>query len=74
MPEITTDDGPLTAAIDTPSVNNGVTSASDACDRHHRPTHRQRLHQPAPRRHQHVHASSNESTPATCAAATSPIE
>ena len=52
-PEMTTEAGPLTAAMPTRrSVSSGATSSSAACDRDHRPAGRQRLHQPAPRRHQ----------------------
>ena len=51
-PASTTEAGPLIAAIDTPSASCGVTSSSVACDGDHRAAGRQRLHQPAARRHQ----------------------
>ncbi len=72
-PDTTTDDGPFTAATDTSSVRCGRTSASvastatiappagNACIRR-------------PRAATNTHASASEKTPATCAAATSPIE
>ncbi len=72
-PEITTERGPLTAAIPTCSVRYGSTSASAAATATIAP--------PAgnscinrPRAATSAHASSSESTPATCAAVISPIE
>ncbi len=72
-PDTTTDPGPFTAATDTPSVSKGATSSSAASTATIAPPdgnpsiNRARA---ATRRH----ASSSENTPATCAAATSPIE
>ncbi len=70
---MTTEVGPLSAAMLTRWVSNGVTSSSDACTAIIAP--------PAgsscinrPRAATNFAASASESTPATCAAASSPIE
>src|SRR5262249_35173557 len=75
-PEITTEDGPLTAARETRSVNstrNGATSDSDPWTATIAP--------PAgnacinrPRATTNRHASTSDNTPDTCAALISPIE
>ncbi|GAA0535415.1 hypothetical protein GCM10010390_41450 [Streptomyces mordarskii] len=72
-PAMTTDAGPLSAAIDTRSVSRGSTSSSDACTAIIAP--------PAgsscikrPRAATNFAASASDNTPATCAAANSPIE
>ncbi len=72
-PATTTDDGPLTAAMETRSVRCSSTSASVAC--------RATISPPAgsacirrPRAPTRVAASSSDSTPETCAAASSPME
>jgi hypothetical protein len=72
-PAMTTEVGPLRAAMLTRSVSSGSTSSSDACTAIIAP--------PAgsscirrPRAATSFAASSSDSTPATCAAASSPIE
>ncbi len=72
-PEITTERGPLTAAIPTPDVNKGTISASEAATATIAPPPGSSCIN-RPRAATSAHASSSESTPATCAAAISPIE
>ena len=72
-PAITTDDGPLTAAIPTRSVSSGRTSSSVARNDTIAPPRGSACINRA-RADTNVQASSRDSTPATCAAAISPIE
>ncbi len=72
-PDSTTDDGPFTAATDTRSDSNDRTSSSAASTATITPPTGNACINPA-RADTSRHASSNDSTPATCAAATSPIE
>ncbi|GGU31515.1 hypothetical protein GCM10010178_24800 [Lentzea flava] len=72
-PEITTDRGPLTAAMATPSVRWARTSSSDATTDTIAPPAGNAFINEA-RAVTSWHASSRLSTPATCAAAISPIE
>ncbi len=72
-PETTTDDGPLMAAIDTPSVRYGRISSSVARIATIAPPPGSACIS-RPRAATSAQASPNENTPATCAAATSPIE
>ncbi|RPK40542.1 hypothetical protein EES37_20725 [Streptomyces sp. ADI91-18] len=72
-PAMTTDCGPLTAAMLTRSVSSGRTSSSDACTAIITPPDGSACIR-RPRAATSAHASSSENTPATCAAAISPIE
>ncbi len=72
-PAMTTAFGPLTAAIDTPGVSNGVISSSEASTAIIAPPVGSACISEA-RAEINVHASSRLKTPATCAAAISPIE
>ncbi|GAA4468605.1 hypothetical protein GCM10023170_082780 [Phytohabitans houttuyneae] len=72
-PAITTAAGPLTAAIDTPSVSTGSTSASAACSATIAPPAGSARISEA-RADTSRQASGSDSTPAACAAAISPIE
>ncbi|KEF16700.1 hypothetical protein DF18_33755 [Streptomyces rimosus] len=72
-PERTTDRGPLTAAIDTPAVSRAVTSSSVAWTATMAPPDGRAFISRA-RAATTLQASSREKTPATCAAAISPIE
>ena len=70
---MTTAFGPLTAAMDTPSVSSGVISSSLASIANIAPPAGSACISEA-RAEISVHASSRLNTPATCAAAISPIE
>ncbi|GHD13537.1 hypothetical protein GCM10010334_71870 [Streptomyces finlayi] len=72
-PDTTTEVGPLTAATDTNSPSSGRTSASVACTASIAPPSDNACIN-WPRAATSVHASARDSTPATWAAATSPIE
>ncbi|GAB7102345.1 hypothetical protein JCM4814A_06590 [Streptomyces phaeofaciens JCM 4814] len=72
-PEITVAEGPLTAAIDTPSTRAAITSASVACTATIAPPSGNACIN-RPRAATSAQASSSDHTPATCAAANSPIE
>ncbi len=73
LPESTTDSGPFTAASETPSPSSGATSASVArTDTIAPPAGRAPISRA--RAVTRVSASSSDSTPATCAAASSPTE
>ncbi|GLZ28533.1 hypothetical protein Lesp02_07230 [Lentzea sp. NBRC 105346] len=72
-PAITTALGPFTAAIETLSVRSGRTSASDAWIAIIAPPGGKACIKLA-RAPTNLHASSSDNTPATCAAAISPIE
>ncbi len=72
-PEITTEVGPLRAAMDTFSVSKGRTSSSVACTATIAPPSG-RACMSRPRAATSAAASSSDQTPATCAAASSPME
>ncbi|RPK40331.1 hypothetical protein EES37_20800 [Streptomyces sp. ADI91-18] len=72
-PATTTERGPLTAAMLTRSFSSGRTSSSDACTAIMTPPVGSACIR-RPRAATSAHASSSENTPATCAAAISPIE
>ncbi|RPK41094.1 hypothetical protein EES37_20510 [Streptomyces sp. ADI91-18] len=72
-PATTTERGPLTAAMLTPLVSSGRTSPSEASSAIITPPPGSACIS-RPRAATSVHASSRDSTPATCAAAISPIE
>ncbi|GDY42843.1 hypothetical protein SANT12839_037250 [Streptomyces antimycoticus] len=72
-PAMTTDAGPLSAAIDTRSVSSGATSSSDACTATIAPPVGSSCIK-RPRAATSLAASASDNTPATCAAASSPIE
>ncbi len=72
-PETTTDRGPFTAANETPGVSSGSTSSSVASTAVIAPPAGARCIN-RPRAATSDAASSSDSTPATCAAVTSPIE
>ncbi|CAM5434494.1 hypothetical protein SGRIM128S_05738 [Streptomyces griseomycini] len=72
-PEITTDDGPLTAATPTVSDRSGATSASDAWSATIAPPDGSACIS-VPRAETTLAASASDHTPATWAAASSPIE
>ncbi|GAA4152608.1 hypothetical protein GCM10022251_20960 [Phytohabitans flavus] len=72
-PATTTFKGPLTAAIDTPSVSSGSTSDSAARNATIAPPAGNACISEA-RAETNVQASERDSTPATCAAAISPME
>ncbi|CAM5423452.1 hypothetical protein SBADM41S_05640 [Streptomyces badius] len=72
-PEITTDSGPFTAAMSTPSTSAARTRSSEAATATIAPPSGSACMSP-PRAATSVQASSRLSTPATCAAASSPME
>jgi hypothetical protein len=72
-PDTTTADGPFTAAIDTPGPSSGAISSSVATSATIAPPRGNACIKPL-RAETRVTASSRESTPATWAATSSPIE
>ncbi|CFC60755.1 Uncharacterised protein [Mycobacterium tuberculosis] len=72
-PEITSDAGPLTAAMSTSALSSGRTSSSAACTATIAPPAGNAC-MSRPRAATNTAAFSNDRTPATCAADNSPIE